>query len=110
MRLSKFLKTFNPLLCLLLSSCAQLAGNVPTKPVVDLCILDYVHGYGICNSTGGMQTVADLRYRKLAAQLNSSINHIPLDQMNKDVCFSPPHWELIQNYLDEWVSYGKSHP
>lgn len=69
---------------LVLASC-----NVPEKPVVKICVIDYPRMEAICGESGG----------------DGSVTRVPLSDLDKATSFAPAEWEKVQNYMDELRDY-----
>jgi hypothetical protein len=70
---------------------------MPDKPIVEICVIDYPSSEGICTTT-----TKDMAAREVALQslIAMAQRRVPLSQMDKSVCFAPPEWEKVQNYID----------
>lgn len=71
--------------------------TLPEKPIVTICIIDYPRQEGICAETTNKTEARDLAIQAIAA---AATKRIPLESMDKSVCFSPKEWEKVQNYID----------
>lgn len=67
---------------ILISSCAAIE-QVPERPKIPICIIDYPASEAIC----GLD-----KQRK--------IHRISLSDLDRGTAFSPDAWEEMQNYLD----------
>lgn len=64
----------------LISSCAT---HSPRMPPVTVCVIDYPRAEAICKTPG------------------QEMKRIPLKNVDRNVCFSPDDWELVQGAIDE---------
>lgn len=95
MQLKKYLIIFS----VLLAGC----GGLPPKPSINLCQLDIPDGYGICNKTASINTLAQLEAIVKAPRVSAS-THIPIAEMDKYEAVSQADWQAIQNYINALVA------
>lgn len=62
-------------------------GDLPSKPQVNLCIIDYQSQQLSCTTTGANPVSA----------------RIPIASSDKYTCVSPDDWAAIQNYMNALV-------
>jgi hypothetical protein len=82
------LATLSGAFSLILSAC-----NLPAKPVVTICVLDFPSGEGICGESGG----------------GVDLKRVPIAELDKSTMFAPREWEKVTNYihlLEEHVRNG----
>lgn len=70
------------LLSVLISSCATV-GNLPERPNIPICIIDYPESQAVCGF-----------------DKQQKIFRIKLSDLDHGTAFSPGAWEEMQNYLD----------
>ena len=91
------------LLIILASSLIGCAGSSIKKPVLELGVIDYPRNEMIVNMTDGssVKSAADLKYSVVVESIVFDGKRVPLSTYDKGICFTPPNWEKLQNYLNE---------
>ncbi len=100
------------LLAASLFSCATIMPGAPTKPNVELGIIDYPNSEVITNMTGArsfqkIQSVPS--YSAVVQAIVASGNRVPLASYHKAICFKPVYWQTTQNYINALVRYIQNH-
>lgn len=106
-----------PILFAIIGSIAFVGcAEAPKKPQVEICILNviidednpdsYPEIYGDCGITDGnsIKQVKDISIQNLY-NIITDRNFKPVQEMDKNICFSPKSWETTQNYVHELVNY-----
>ena len=73
---------------LIASSLLVAACEVPEKPEVTICVVDYPRSEAICDTPGG-----------------GFPRRVPLSDLDKATSFTPPEWEKVQVYIDRLEDY-----
>lgn len=86
--------------------------GAPTKPNPELCINMVTFGYADCALVNGrdFKKAKDLTYDEINLIVETAQNRTnkPLSYLDKAVCFTPPNWEMVQNYISALEDYAQN--
>lgn len=85
--------------------------TAPTKPQVQLCVIDTKSQKCFCSitNTEKLKTADDLTYKATMDLIASGAmaDEYPIDYCHKAIAFRPVNWAILQDYVHDLENYIK---
>lgn len=79
--------------------------NLPEKPTLELCLIDYPRQEVICGLTNKIETA---EYQEVVDKIMAAqVYRQPLSYVDRGVSLRPPEWEKLENYRKALERYAR---